>query len=384
MFKEIVDFIQDHYATTQSIYLHEPLFIGNEKAYLNDAIDSTFVSSVGAYVNKFEDDFARYLSVDKAVVCMNGTAALHMSLILAGVGFGDEVITQPLTFVATCNAISYQGASPIFIDVDRDTMGLSPAALKSFLEENAEVTEAGCRNKTSGKIIRAVVPMHTFGHACRIDEIATICQQWKIALIEDAAEALGSSYKGKPLGMFGDVAAYSFNGNKIITTGAGGMIIGRNTEMMARAKHLTTTAKVPHPYEFYHDEVGYNYRMPNLNAALGCAQLEKIDLYLEAKRKTAMAYKAFFENRPETFVDEPESARSNFWLNAIIVENLEARNQMLEDVNKMGVMVRPIWTLMNKLPAFRRAQSGPLDNAEWLEARVINLPSSVNLSIEGD
>jgi perosamine synthetase len=377
MHQEIVNFIRDLYGENNFIPLHEPRFIGNEKKYLSDAIDSTFVSSVGAYVDRFEQEFAHYVGATKAVACVNGTAALHIALILAGVEQGDDVITQPLTFIATCNAISYQKAHPVFVDVDRDTMGLSPTALRVYLTQNAEVTDKGCLNKTSGRIIKAVVPMHTFGHACRIGEIAEVCSEWGIMLIEDAAESLGSNYKGKALGTFGDIAAYSFNGNKVITTGGGGMVVANNPDFIRRAKHLTTTAKIPHPYEFTHDAIGYNYRMPNLNAALGCAQLEQIEGYLKSKRETATRYKEFFVGRPEIFVDEPANSKSNFWLNSILLDDNQNRDVFLQSTNAQKVMTRPIWTLMNKISMFENCQVGSLENAEWLERRVINLPSSV-------
>lgn len=379
MYKDIVDFIRQLYDTQKNIYLHEPMFIGNEKKYINDAIDSTFVSSVGAYVDKFEEDFSNYIGVDSAVSCVNGTAALHIALILSGVEQDDEVITQPITFIATCNAIKYLKATPVFVDVDIDTMGLSPDALLDFLENNAEVKIDQCINKATGRVIKAVVPMHTFGHACRIDEILEICKAWKIILIEDAAEALGSSYKGQPLGTFGDIAAFSFNGNKIITTGGGGVVVAKDKKLLKRAKHLTTTAKVPHAFEFTHDEIGYNYRMPNLNAALGCAQLEQMECYLKSKREVASHYKDFFETRSELFIDEPSSSTSNFWLNAIALDSKETRDKFLTDVNEQGVMVRPIWTLMNKLSMFKECQTGSLENSEWLEDRIVNLPSSVRL-----
>ena len=376
---EIVSFIRKLYETDAPIYLHEPQFNGNEKKYVMDAIDSTFVSSVGAYVDRFEQDFAAYVGMDNAVACVNGTAALHTALILANVQQDDEVITQALTFVATCNAISYQRAHPVFVDVDKDTMGMSPKALGNFLDENAEIVEGVCINKNTGRVIKAVVPMHTFGHPCRIDEIADLCNKWCVVLIEDAAEALGSSYKGSALGTFGDIAAFSFNGNKVITTGGGGIIVSRHSKMIKRAKYLTTTAKVPHPFEFSHSEVGYNYRMPNLNAALGCAQLEQTDKYLISKRETAAQYKDFFLNREETFVDEPKGAESNFWLNAIVLKNRKERDKLLEVVNAEKVMIRPIWSLMNKLPMFENCQCGLLENSQWLEDRVVNLPSSVRL-----
>lgn len=377
MFNEVVDFIQKLYGTEDFIPLHEPRFSGNDKKYVLDAINSTFVSSVGKYVDRFEQEFSRFIGVEKSVACVNGTAALHTALVLANVGQDDEVITQPLTFIATCNAIKYQNAYPVFIDVDKDTMGLSPIALKAFLEQNAEIYKEECINRTTGRVIRAVVPMHTFGHACRIDEIAEICKKWRITLVEDAAEAFGSTYKGQALGTFGDIAAFSFNGNKIITTGGGGIVVATRPDIIQRAKHITTTAKIPHPYEFTHDEIGYNYRMPNLNAALGCAQLEQVGKYLASKRTIARHYKEFFENRPEIFIDEPQNSKSNFWLNALILKDRETRDVFLSEVNSKNVMTRPVWTLMNKLAMFENCQKGPIPNAEWLADRVVNIPSSV-------
>ena len=379
MYNEAVNFIRHLYDTEDFLPLHEPRFWGNEKKYVNEAIDSTFVSSVGAFVDRFEQDFSNYIGTEKAVACVNGTAALHTALILAGVEQDDEVITQSLTFIATCNAISYQKAHPVFVDVDKDTMGLSPKALLEFLELNAKVTVNGCLNKATGRIIKAAVPMHTFGHACRIDEVAKICKEWQIILIEDAAECLGSTYKGKALGTFGDISAFSFNGNKIITTGGGGMIIAKDEKILERAKYITTTAKIPHPYEYTHDEIGYNYRMPNLNAALGCAQLEQMEKYLKSKRELAKQYKDFFVNRSEMFIDEIQDGNSNFWLNGIVLEDKSSRDNFLNSVNKQDVMVRPIWTLINKLSMFKDCQTGALVNSEWLEDRVVNIPSSVRV-----
>lgn len=379
MAQDITNFIRDLFGTDGPVFLHEPRFRGNEKAYLNETIDSTYVSSVGEFVTRFETDCARTLDMPFGVATMNGTAALHISLLLAGVENQDEVITQPLTFIATCNAISYCGAHPVFVDVDKDTMGLSPTALSAFLEENAEIRNGTCVNKTTNRKIRAVLPMHSFGHACRIDEIAVICEKWSLALVEDAAEALGSRYKEKALGSFGKVAALSFNGNKILTTGGGGMIVTSDEALARRAKHLTTTAKVAHAWDFTHDAVGYNYRMPNLNAALGCAQLEMLDEFLISKRDLAALYREFFHDRDEVFFDEPTDAQSNFWLNAIIMKNLESRDAFLAKTNAAGIMTRPVWTLMNRLDMFKSCQRGPLDAAEWLADRVVNLPSSARV-----
>lgn len=378
-YQEVIHFIRELYHTTEFIPLHEPNFSGNEKAYLIDCIDSTFVSSVGKYVDQFERMVADFTGARFAIATMNGTAALHIALKLAGVKHGDEVITQSLSFVATCNAIDYCGAKPVFVDVDRDTLGLSPQSLSDFLRTNATNTSAGCINKKTGRKISAVVPMHTFGHSCHIQEIANLCEEFGVSLVEDAAESLGSYYHGKHTGTFGKLAAFSFNGNKTITTGGGGMII-TNDEMLAkRAKHITTTAKQPHAYEFVHDEVGYNYRLPNINAALGCAQMENLNLFLESKRDLASAYAKFFDALPLSFVKEPANARSNYWLNALVLDDLQAREKFLMELNKSGVMSRPIWRLMNELTMFKDCQATDLSNSKWLEERVVNIPSSARV-----
>lgn len=377
MYNNIVTFIQETFATKEFIPLHAPLFVGNEKKYLMDCIDSTFVSSVGAYVDRFEKEFAQTVGSRYAIATVNGTAALHVSLVLMGVKRDDEVLTQPLSFIATCNAISYCGAKPIFIDVDRDTLGLSPKALEDFLITHAEIKENQCINKTTGKVISACVPMHTFGHPCRIDEIKLICEAWHIALVEDAAESLGSYYQGKHTGTFGRVGAFSFNGNKIITSGGGGVIVTDDEVLAKRAKHITTTAKIPHKWEFVHDEIGFNYRLPNLNAALLVAQLEQLKGFLENKRALAKIYEAFFASQNMAFIKEPKEASSNYWLNGVILENKEQRDTFLEYTNANGVMSRPIWTLMNKLEMFKTCQCADISNAMYLEERVVNIPSSV-------
>ena len=376
--KNIVEYIQDIYKTKEFIPLHEPRFIGNEKKYLNDCIDSTFVSSVGAYVDRFEKEFAARVGSKYAIATVNGTAALHISLLLADVTKDDEVITQPLTFIATCNAISYIGAKSIFVDVDLDTMGLSPDSLKSFLESNCEVINKQCINKTTKKVIKACVPMHTFGHSCRIQEIKDICDAWHIALVEDAAESLGSFYKDKHTGTFGKIGAFSFNGNKIITSGGGGVIVTDDEDLAKRAKHLTTTAKVPHKWEYVHDEIAYNYRMPNLNAALIVAQLEQLDTFLKSKRDLALKYEEFFESNDEIdFVKEPTNSQSNYWLQAVVVKDVQKRDEFLDFTNKNGVMTRPIWKLMNELEMFKDSQCANLNNSKYLEERVVNITSSV-------
>jgi len=377
MFDDVVDFVRGIYGKEGLIPLHEPLFIGNEKKYLNECIDSTFVSSIGEFVDKFEVKIAEYTGSKYAVATTNGTAALHISLLLSDVGEDDEVITQPLTFIATCNSISYCGANPIFVDVDRETMGLSPDSLNYFLSENAVIKNNQCFNKTTGKIIKACVPMHTFGHSCRISEIKEICDKYKIILIEDAAESLGSFYNGKHTGTFGSLGVLSFNGNKIITGGGGGCIITDNEALAKKAKHLTTTAKVPHKWEYTHDMIGYNYRMPNLNAALLTSQLENLKSFLSSKRNIALAYKEFFKDKPYIFIEEPVNSQSNYWLNAIIFKDKKERDLFLHETNSKEVMTRPMWTLMNKLSMFQGSQCGELSNAEWLEERVANIPSSM-------
>ena len=376
-FQNIINFIRETYQTQDFIPLHEPRFVGNEIKYISDCIDSTFVSSVGMFVGQFEQKIADYTDSNYAIATNNGTSALHISLLLADVGQNDEVITQPVTFVATCNAIRYCGAEPVFIDVDRDTMGLSPSALKYFLENNTTIKNQQCINNITGRIVKACMPMHTFGHPCRIDEIKEICDKYHLFLLEDAAESVGSKYKGRHTGTFGQVGVMSFNGNKIITAGGGGCIVTNDKTLAKKAKHLTTTAKVPHKWNFNHDVVGYNYRMPNLNAALLLAQLENLDNFIISKRKLANMYEAFFDDSDYIFVKEPVNSKSNYWLNSILFSNKQQRDNFLDDTNSSGIMTRPIWTLMNKLPMYKDAQCGNLTNAKWLEGRVVNIPSSV-------
>jgi len=377
---QLIRFVRDYFGTSKFIPLHAPVFPGREKEYVADTIESTFVSSVGTYVDRFEKDMASYTGSPKAVATVNGTAALHIALKLAGVEAGDLVITQPLTFVATCNAIAYCNAEPVFIDVDRDTLGLSARALEAWLEDHARLDPEGvCRTRTDNKVLRACVPMHTFGHPADLDGLVSVTRRWNIALVEDAAESLGSFYKSQHTGTFGALGTLSFNGNKIMTTGGGGMILA-GEELADRAKHLTTTAKKPHPFEYIHDELGYNYRLPNLNAALGCAQLEQLETFIEAKRALAAAYEAFFKGTNLQFVKEPDDCRSNYWLNAVICEDKAHRDELLETTNEQGVMTRPIWALMNHLAMYQSCRRGDLSNAEWLEARVVNLPSSVIIS----
>lgn len=380
----ILRMIRDRFGAGEGDFvpLHAPTFSGNEKKYLDECIDSTFVSSVGAFVDRFERDIAEYTGARRAVVCVSGTNALHMALMLAGVERDDEVLTQSLSFIATCNAISYIGAHPVFIDVDYDTMGLSPAALREWLEKHT-VKDAGnvLRNKSTGRRVKSVVPMHTFGHPCRIEEIASICDEYCLELVEDAAESIGSFYKGKHTGTFGRIGAISFNGNKTITTGGGGMLLFNDEKLADLAKHLTTQAKVPSRWEFIHDHIGYNYRMPNINAALGCAQLEEISGFLASKRKTAEIYREFFASEPGgiKFMAEPTESVSNYWLNAIAFPTREERDRFLQYSNDHGVMTRPIWELMWRLPMFEHCERDSQTNTVLLADTIVNLPSSVKL-----
>ena len=381
MFEDIISFIRDQFGGTDKfIPLHEPRFIGNERKYVMDAIDSTFVSSVGAYVDRFEAMMCDITGASHAVATVNGTSALHIALKLVGVADGDEVITQPLTFVATANAIHYTGARPVFVDVDPQNLGLSAAKLEEFLVQNAEIDDAGhCRNRTTGKYIKACVPMHTFGFPAAIDEIVRVCDQYHIPVVEDSAESLGSFYKNKHTGTFGKVGVFSFNGNKTVTCGGGGAIVTDDPELAKRAKHITTTAKIPHRWEYVHDTIGYNYRMPNLNAALACAQLEQLENFLDNKRKLAKAYETFFEDREIRFVVEQPESRANYWLNTIVLADSNQRDRFLQETNDHKVMTRPAWRLMNQLEMFHDSQTGDLSNAEFLAGRIVNIPSSVRV-----
>lgn len=380
MYQQVINFIKDLYGNQEFTPLSVPRFIGNEKKYLNECIDTTFVSSVGKFVDRFEEMVAEYTGAKRAVVCVNGTNALHIAMMLAGVERGDEVLTQALTFIATCNAISYIGAHPVFIDVDKETMGLSPVSLKHWLATNAEVKNGVCYNKRTGHRVKACVPMHTFGHPCKIEDIGAVCQDYHLELVEDAAESIGSFYKGKHTGTFGKIGALSFNGNKTITTGGGGMLLFNDEELGKLAKHITTQAKVPHRWEFRHDHIGYNYRMPNINAALGCAQMEHLEEYVLNKRETAKQYAEFFKNIGDIdFFVEPADSRSNYWLNVVILKDKEAQLQFLQETNDNGVMTRPIWELMNRLPMFEHCEHDSLENTIWFADRVVNIPSSVRM-----
>jgi perosamine synthetase len=379
MFDQLIHFIRDLYAQpTGVIPLHAPRFEGKEREYVLDAIDSTYVSSVGRYVDQLEEKIAAYTGAGYAVATVNGTSALHACLVLAGAEPGEEVITQSLSFVATCNAIKYSGANPVFVDVDTDTLGMSPDSLAEYLDKHCRVSDDGlCKNIKTGQTVRACVPMHTFGHPVRIDEIRKKCDQYNIILVEDAAESLGSLYKNTHTGLFGHLGVLSFNGNKIITTGGGGMIITNDQFLAHRAKHITTTAKTSHPWEFIHDQVGYNYRMPNLNAALGCAQVEALPGYVEKKRELAARYKKWFEDKEYKFITEPAISRSNYWLNSFLAKDRTQRDEILEYTNKNKVMTRPAWTPMHLLDMYKDCFRMDLSSTQWISDRLINLPSSV-------
>jgi aminotransferase in exopolysaccharide biosynthesis len=373
----IIDFIKNQFPSKDFIPLHEPRFRGREKEYVLDTINSSYVSSVGPYVDKFELMMAELTKNQKAVAVVNGTSALQVALRLSGVESGDEVLTQALTFIATINSIIYNGASPVFLDVDLDTMGLSPIAVESFLHEFGEIRDGSCYNKKTNKKIAACMPMHTFGFPVHLDELISICTKWNIPIVEDAAESIGSEYNGMPTGSFGKLGVFSFNGNKIVTSGGGGAIVTNDIELGAKAKHLTTTAKVPHPYEYVHDEIGYNFRMPNLNAALACAQLEQLDSFIQNKRNLAIEYIAFFETKGINFRKELPNTKANYWLMCLELENRYDRDLFLKETNANKVMTRPIWQLIFKSPIYSSFQKDGQENAIYLEERIVNIPSSI-------
>ena len=377
MHEEIIKLIKRKYSSKDYIFLHEPVFRGNEKKYLEECIDSTYVSSVGSFVDKFESLMNDITQTKRTTAVVNGTAALQVGLRLVGVKKNDEVITQALTFVATANSIAYNNAHPIFLDVDYDTMGLSPKAVSEFLDEWGELRDDGCYNKVSGRRISACLPMHTFGFPVHLDKLIKVCNLWKIPIVEDAAESLGSQYRGLPTGSFGEVGAFSFNGNKIVTAGAGGAITTKNVALGDRAKFLTTTAKEAHKYEFRHNEIGYNYRMPNINAALACAQIEQLPFFLESKRNLAKDYQIFFAEKGIKFRTETEGTRANYWLMCIELENKMDYKKFLTDTNESNVMTRPVWELMSNLPMYSHCERDGQQNAKKLKDRIINIPSGV-------
>jgi perosamine synthetase len=380
MYNSFIEKVRDEFMTDKFIPLHEPRFIGNEKIYINDAIDSTFVSSVGKYVDQFENTIKLLTGSKFAIATVNGTSALHIALLLTGTTSNCEVITQPISFVATCNAISYTGAIPVFVDVDLDTMGLSPIKLRDFLEKNTIIKDGICINKLTGRKITACVPMHTFGFPCRIREICEICSQFLIHVVEDSAESLGSYLENQHTGTFGLFGVFSLNGNKTVTSGGGGVIVTNNEYLAKKAKHITTTAKVPHKWEYFHDEIGFNYRMPNLNAALACAQLENLEKFILNKRELADSYKVFFKESSIKFICEMENTRANYWLMTILLQDRTKRDDFLNFTNSNGIMTRPIWTLMHKLPMFNKCQVHSTKNSEYLEERIVNIPSSVRIN----
>ena len=378
--QELVKFIRYQFGTNDFIPLHAPHFEGREKEYLLDTIDTSFVSTVGEYVSRFEEMVVQYTGAKYAIATVNGTSALHVSLIVAGVQTGDEVITQSMTFVATCNAVRYCGANPVFVDVERATLGMSPDSLAEFLDSYAELREDGlCWNRKTQRVIRACIPMHNFGHPVRINEIKELCVSYNIKLIEDAAESLGSFYEGIHTGRFGAMSIISFNGNKIITTGGGGMVITDDKFIAKRLKHITTTAKTPHPWLYKHDELGYNYRLPNLNAALGCAQMELLPDYLKRKRVLANRYLEWFSTKDFEFIIEPENSRSNYWINAFVTNNRKERDEILKYSNNNNVMTRPAWTPMHTLDMYKNCVQLDLSNTEWIEERLVNIPSSAGV-----
>ncbi len=376
-FSQIMDYIKSLYPEMNPVLLHCPKFLGNEKKYLNECIDTQFVSYVSHFVTDMEDSVKRLTGAKYAVAMVSGTEALHMAIVAAGIKPGDEIISQPLTFAATSAVIVHCGAVPVYVDVDKDTMGMSPASLRTFLEKNTQLKDGRCFNKNTGRMISACIPMHTFGHPCRIDEIKAICDEFCILLIEDAAESIGSFYKGRHTGTFGNVGILSFNGNKTLTTGGGGMLITDDEILASRAKYLSTTAKEPAKWGYFHKEAGYNLRMPGVNAAIGAAQLEYFDDIISNKRETAQLYHDFFSTLGIPFVTEPDNAKSNYWLNAILFESREEREAFLEFTNSSGVQTRPIWTLMYKMPPYSDCERTEMKNAEWLEDRLVNIPSSV-------
>lgn len=380
MFEKIVRFIREIFNTDGVIPLHEPKFISNEKKYLNECIDSTYVSYAGAFVERFETMVSDFTGSRFAVSTANGTLALHLALMIEGVRPGDEVLTQALTFVATANAISHCGARPIFIDCDRNTLGMSPQKLQEFLEENALLGDDGiCYNKKTGEKVAACIPVHVFGHPAEIRDIKGICDSYRIPIIEDAAESLGSFSTGKHTGTFANLGILSFNGNKVITTGGGGMVITDDEKLAGKARHIATTAKVGDSWKFIHDEIGFNYRLPNINAAIGCAQMEKIHTFLENKRELALIYKEFFGNMGIEFFVEKGGCRSNYWLNTIILKDRAQRDEFLEYAHKNNIMSRPAWALLNTLPMYTDCERDDLGNSRWLQDRIVNLPSSVRI-----
>ena len=376
--KDFCDLAASIYHGEYPVPLHRPFFSDLERSNLVECIDSNYVSSIGPFVSKFEEMISQYVGARFVVATASGTAALHLSLLACGVGRGTEVITQPLSFVATANAIAYTGAKPIFLDIGSDNLSLCPAALSDFFERNTEITKKGaCRNKNSGDIIKACVPMHTFGHPAKIVEIVEICRKYGVRVVEDSAESFGSTYGNKHTGTFGDAGIFSFNGNKIITTGGGGAIVTNNEQIAKITRHLSTTAKLANSSDFFHDQIGYNYRMPNVNASIGCAQLCQIDFFIAKKQSLAGRYKKFFSKRSQKFFVSLNDVKQNHWLNTVEFTSEEERNLFLDYTNKKGIMTRPSWVLLNELPMYSKCETDELRQARSLSARLCSIPSSV-------
>ena len=377
-YQKLLDFVRKIYTDQEKIPLHSPLFLGNESKYLQEVINSTYVSTAGPLIKKFEKKLSEFTGIKYCNVTVNGTAALHIALKAVGVDENTEVITQALTFVATINSIKYCGANPIFIDVDAKTLGMCHISLENFLNANCEIRNDGfCWNKKSNKKIKVILPMHTFGHPVKLDKISKLCKKYNIFLIEDAAEALGSFYKKKHVGNFGVISTLSFNGNKIITTGGGGALLTNNKQLSIKMNHMINTSKINHPWEFFHNEVGFNYRMPNLNAALGIAQLEQINKFLNIKRKIFKKYEKFSLSQNFNIFSEPDAAYSNYWLNCLILENKKEKNKLLELSHSQKIFMRPTWLPMHLLPMFKHNQQVDLLNTVSLYNSIVCLPSSV-------
>jgi len=378
--KKITIFIKTLYPNQYPVLLHCPEFLGNEMKYISECIDTKYVSYIGRFVSDMENKIKELTGTKHAVALVNGTSALHMLLLAEGIKPGDEVITQSLSFAATAAAIVHAQGAPIFVDVEKNTLGMSPESLENFLIEYAEIKDKKCFNKKTGKRIKAVIPMHTFGHPVKIDEVKKICEEYSITLIEDAAESLGSYYCGRHTGTFGKAAILSFNGNKLVTTGGGGMVITDDENIAERVHYISTTAKRPHRWEFYHDEVGYNLRMPSINAAIGLAQLEYLDKIIENKRETAQAYQHFFSGLGVKFICEPQNSKSNYWLNAIMLEDKMQRDEFLKYSNDNGVQTRPAWNLLHTLPPYQHYQHTKTPNAQYISDRLVNIPSSMRVN----
>ncbi len=373
---EFADNVKQFYGK-EFVPLHEPTFNDKEVEYVTDCVKTGWVSSVGAYVNRFEEDLAKFVGVKRAVAVVNGTAALHIALKVAGVKAEDEVLMPSLTFIAAANAVSYLGAVPHFIDVSMNTLGVDADKLKIYLEQIGKLQNNQLYNRETGRRISALVPMHTFGHAADIEGLLKVCEMYNLTLVEDAAESLGSYYNGKHTGSFGKVSAFSFNGNKIMTTGGGGAIVTDDDAIADYAKHLTTTAKIPHRWAYEHDEIGFNYRMPNINAALGCAQLEKMPLFIQQKRELKKQYEQWLAGiEGVQLFEEPANTRSNYWLQTILLDEQFNRDEVLGFLNEQGVMSRPIWNPMHHLAIYQNCPKSDLSVTDQLNMRVVNIPST--------